>query len=488
MKKSIFRKYFLVNLFLLLTLFGSLVLAQNPDRSKPPELGPPPSLKLPPVQHLKLSNGIPVVLMEKHQVPLVQVELIIKAGIVNDPKDKPGLASMTAAMMEEGAGARNALELADAIDFLGASISAYASWHTSGVSMFTPLSKLDEALALFGDICLKPTFPKEELERNRKERLTTLMQWHDEPRAIASVQFSKVLFGNDHPYGRPTIGNEKSIRAIKVEDLKKFHQTYFTPNNASFIVVGDVNPDIILPKLEAIFGKWEGKNVEQSSIPNVEQVKGRVIYLIDKPGAPQSEIRIGRIGAERLTDDYFALRVMNTILGGSFTSRLNQNLREQHGYTYGASSNFDFRLMPGPFLAGSAVMTSVTDSALYEFMKELNRILEVVPDEELNRAKNYLALRYPENFQSVRQITGQLAELVTYNLPDDFFNNFTKNILSISKEDVQRVAKKYIDPENIAIIVVGDRKTIEKPIESLKLGKIIKLTIEDVLGKPPKTE
>jgi zinc protease len=179
---------------------------------------------------------------------------------------------------------------------------------------------------------------------------------------------------------------------------------------------------------------------------------------------------------------------MNTILGGSFTSRLNQNLREQHGYTYGASSNFDFRLMPGPFLAGSAVMTSVTDSALYEFMKELNRILEVVPDEELNRAKNYLALRYPENFQSVRQIAGQLAELVTYNLPDDFFNNFTKNILSISKEDVQRVAKKYIDPENIAIIVVGDRKTIEKPIESLKLGKIIKLTIEDVLGKPPKTE
>ncbi len=467
---------------------ANISFAQVPDRSKPPELGPPPSMQLPAIQHLKLSNGIPIVLMEKHQVPLVEVELLIRAGVVNDPKDKSGLASMTAAMMEEGAGRRNALELADAIDFLGANISAFASWHTSGVSMFTPLSKLDDALSLFGDMCLRPTFPKEELERNRKERLTTLMQWHDEPRAIASVQLSNTLFGSDHPYGKSTIGNEKSIRALKVEDLKKFHQTYFSPGNASLIVVGDITPEVILPKLEAIFGKWEGGKVDQMTFPNAEQVTERKVYLIDKPGAPQSEIRIGRIGVDRMTDDYYALRVLNTILGGSFSSRLNQNLREQRGYTYGASSNFDFRLMPGPFLAGSAVQTTVTDSALFQFFSELNRILEPVSDDELNRAKNYLTLRYPESFQTIQQIAGQLSNIVIYNLPDDYFNNFTKNILAVTKEDVQRVAKKYIDPKKVAVIVVGDRKTIEKTIGNLKLGKLKNLTIKDVLGKVPKLD
>jgi predicted Zn-dependent peptidase len=462
--------------------------SQVPDRSKPPELGPPPSMKLPAIQHLKLSNGISVVLMEKHQVPLVEVELLVRAGMVNDPKDKPGLASMTTAMMEEGAGTRDALELADAIDFLGANITAFAGWHTAGVSMFTPLSKLDDALALFGDMCLRPTFPKEELERNRKERLTTLMQWHDEPRAIASVQFSKTLFGNDHPYGKPNIGNEKSIRALKIEDLKKFHQTYFSPGNASLIVVGDISPDVILPKLEAIFGKWEGGKAEQPKFPTASQIKTRSIYLIDKPGAPQSEIRIGRIGVDRMTEDYYALRVLNTILGGSFTSRLNNNLREQHGYTYGASSNFDFRMMPGPFLAGSAVQTAVTDSALFQFFFELNRILEPVSDDELTRAKNYLTLRYPESFQTVQQIAGQLADIVIYNLPDDYFNNFTENILAVTKEDVQRVAKKYIDPKKVAVIIVGDKKTIEKPVKNLKYGSIKNLTIDDVLGKAPKMD
>ena len=476
----------LITIFVLLLV--NLSPAQAPDRTKPPELGAPPTMKLPAIQHLKLSNGIPVVLMEKHQVPLVQVELIVKAGSINDPKDKVGLANMTAAMMEEGAGTRNSLELADAIDFLGANISAFSSWHTSGVAMFTPLSKLDDALQLFGDIALKPMFPKEELERNRKERLTTLMQWHDEPRSIASVQFSRTIFGKDHPYGRGSMGTEKSIRSFTVDDLKKFHQTYFCSNNAQIIVVGDVTADLILPTLETLFGKWKSGTVETGSVANVEQVKERTIYLIDKPDAPQSEIRIGRVGAERMTEDYYAFKVMNTILGGSFTSRLNQNLREKHGYTYGASSNFDFRVNPGPFLAGSAVQSAITDSALIEFMNELKGILETVPDEELNRAKNYLTLRYPESFQSVGQIANQLAEVVNYNLPDDYFNNYAKNILAVTKEDVQRVSKKYVDPEKIAIIIVGDKKQIEDKIKGLKLGTIHNLSIDEVLGKAPKVE
>jgi len=482
--------HFLILSYILsfLSLYPSISFAQAPDRSKPPELGPPPSLKLPSIQHLKLSNGLPVVLMEKHDLPLVEIELLVKAGSAMDPSDKSGLASITAAMMEEGAGSRNALELADAIDFLGASVSALAGQHTSVVSLHTPLSKLDSALALFADVALRPTFPKEELERQRKERLTTLLQWHDEPRSIASVIFNRTLFGDKHPYGKPSIGNEKTLRGFKVEDLGKFHSTHFKSNNATLIVVGDVTPNSIVPKLEAYFGKWESGTVPTTNWSSIKQVEDRRVYLVDKPAAAQSEIRIGRIGVERMTEDYFALFVMNTILGGSFTSRLNQNLREQHGYAYGAGSSFDFRPLPGPFVARAGVQTNATDKSLVEFMKELNGILQPVTDDELTRAKNYLGLGYPDNFQTIGQIAGQLSELVIYNLPDEYFNNYIQHINAVTKEDVQRVAKKYLDPEKVAIIVVGDRKQIEKGVNELKLGPMKLLTITDVLGKVPKVE
>lgn len=469
----------------LLILSFSTVEAQAPDRTHPPELGAPPSLKLPPIIHKTLSNGLRVILMEKHQVPLVQVDLIVMSGAVMDPPSKSGLASITAAMMEEGAGSRNSLQLADAIDFLGAGIDAWASQHTSGVSLHTPLSKLDSALALFGDVALRPTFPPEELDRLRTERLTSLMQWHDEPQAIASVEFAKVLFGVSHPYGRPTIGNEASLRSFSRDDLRKYHDASFHPDNAFIVVVGDVIPDLVLPKLESIFGAWRNASVEHPALPAAQQVVGRSLFLVDKPGAPQSEIRIGRIGAERLTADYYPLRVMNTILGGSFTSRLNQNLREQHGYTYGAESYFDLRPTPGPFVAAAAVQTDVTDKALPEFMIELERIRQPVSDEELDRARKYLTLRYPENFQSVAQIAGQLGDLVVYGLPDETFNNYTKKILAVTKEDVERVARKYIDPENVDIVIVGDRNQIEKGIAALNLGPIQNLTIDEVLGPAP---
>jgi predicted Zn-dependent peptidase len=458
---------------------------QGPDRSKPPELGPPPSLRLPMVQHLKLSNGLPVVLMEKHDLPLVQMELVVFAGSAMDPAGKNGLASLASTMMEEGAGKRNALELADAIDFLGASINASSGQHTSGVSLHTPLSKLDSALGLFADIALHPTFPKEELERHRKEILTTLAEWHDEPRAIASVLFNRSLFGEKHPYGLPTIGNEQSIRAFTAEDLEQFHARYYHPNNAALIVVGDVTPKTILNKLEKLFAQWKAAPIPKSSWTPVDQVKQRKIWLVDKPGAAQSVIRIGRIGAQRVSDDYYALLVLNTILGGSFTSRLNQNLREQHGYSYGAGSSFDFRPMPGPFFAGASVQTDVTDKALSEFMKELANIMQPVTDEELKRAKNYLALGYPGNFQSVAQLADQLAEMVIYKLPDMYVNEYTKNILAVTKDDLNRVSKKYLDPEKVNIVIVGDRQKTEQGVAALSIAPIQDLTIDDVLGKAP---
>ncbi|MFQ5708797.1 MAG: M16 family metallopeptidase [bacterium] len=465
--------------------FCTSAIAQGPDRSKPPALGPPPTLNLPPIQHFKLANGLPVVLMEKHQVPLVQINVLIKTGRVADPPQMNGMANMTVAMLDEGAGDRSALQLADAIEFLGARISTTAGYHTIRIALHTPLTKLDPALDLLADVVLRPTFPSAELQRLRKQFLTNLVQWHDQPTTIASVLFDRILYGKKHPYGRTSLGDAATLNKFTVQALKRFHATYFKPNNAVVFVVGDVEPEAIVAKLEAAFGQWQQGEVPEPRFPKTQQVARRQIFLVDKPAAAQSVFRIGRLGVPRKTDDYYAIVVMNTILGGSFTSRLNQNLREEHGYSYGAWSFFAFRPLAGPFQAGASVQTDVTDKALIEFMKELNGILAPIPEEELNRAKNYVALQYPGRFQSVERITGQLEQLVIFDLPDDYFNEYVKNILAVTKEDVHRVAKKYVDPQKVAIVVVGDREKIAKGVADLKLGPMKVMTVEEVLGQVP---
>ncbi len=471
-------------LTLALLVCAASLAAQVPDRSSPPELGPPPTLSLPPIQEHTLSNGLRVMLMEKHNVPVVQVNVIVHTGSAYDPADRIGLATMMADMMDEGAGSRDALQLADAIEFLGARIGVGSGTHTITTTMYTAVTKLDEALPLMADILLRPTFPEEELERKRLSRLTQILQAHDEPRAIASVLFSKALYG-DHPYGNPGIGDEASTRAITVSDLRRFHDTYFKANNAVVIAVGDITPATILPKLETALGGWRAGTVPELSWPAAKQVRETQVLLVDKPGAPQSEIRIGRIGAERKTADYYALDVMNTILGGSFTSRLMQNLREDKGYTYGAGSSFSFRPLPGPFLASSAVQTDATAASLTEFFKEFDAIREPVPEDELTRGKNYEALAFPGAFQSVGGIAGNLSEIAIYDLPRDYFNQYIERILAVTQADVQEVARKYIVPEQMLVVVVGDRASIEEEIRALGLGPVRILSIEDVLGPKP---
>jgi len=463
----------------------SLAFAQKPDRAAPPPVGPPPSFTMAPVQHFTLSNGLPVVLLEKHQVPLVQMNLVIKSGAVDEPAGKTGVASLVAAMLTDGAGARDALAFADAVDYLGASLEGESGLHTSSVSLNVPVTKLDTALALMADAALRPAFPEEELKRHQKERLNQLLSWRDEARAQASIMFARTLYGKDHPYGRTQIGDEKAIRGVMVTDLRNYHGTYYRPNNAVMVVVGDVTETMLRPRLEAAFGGWQKGTVPVNSLPAAAQVQKRTVTLVDKPGAPQSEIRIGCIGVPRMTDDYYALMVMNTILGGSFTSRLNQNLRETHGYTYGAGSRFDFRKSAGPFLASSAVHTAITDSALMQFFKELNGMRQPITQSDVDRAKNYVALGFPADFQTVGSIAAKIEEMVIYNLPDDYFNNYIRNILAVTKEDVVRVAKKYLDPERMAVVLVGDRKAIEAKVGAMKLGAVKNLTVDDVLGKAP---
>jgi predicted Zn-dependent peptidase len=461
------------------------LLAQAPDRTKPPELGPAPALTLPPVTRHTLSNGLTVLVLEKHQVPLVQVNLVVKAGSAMDPDDRPGLASMTAAMLDEGAGTRSALELADAVDLLGASLSVSAEQHITTVALHTPAAQLDSALALLADVALRPAFPAEELERQRRERLTALAQQHDEPRAVAQVLFARTVFGTTHPYGRRTFGTEPSLRALTADDLRRFHGTWFRPSNAALIVVGDVTADRMLPKLEAAFGKWAAGAVPTPRWVEAAQVARREVVLADKPGAAQTEVIIGRVGVPRSTADYFPLIVMNTALGGSFTSRLNQNLREEKQYTYGASSRFQYDRLAGPFAASASVQTAVTDKALVEFMKELTRIRDGLTAEELTRAKNFVALRFPERFQSVQTVARGLGDLVAYDLPLDYYNQYMQRILAVSAADVQRVARQYIDPQRVVVVLVGDRSKIEAGVRALRLGPMRTLTIDEVLGAVP---
>jgi predicted Zn-dependent peptidase len=466
---------------------AAAVVAQQPDRTKPPALGPTPSLSLPAVTRQTLSNGLQVLILEKHQVPLAQINLVVKAGSAMDPDDRPGLASMTAAMLDEGAGNRTALEFADAIAFLGADISVAAEQHRITAALHTPVTRLDSALALLADVTLRPTFASAELERLRTDRLTALAQQHDEARAVAQVLFMHTVYGDAHPYGRRTSGTEASLKALTPDDLRRFHSSYFRPTNAALIVVGDVTPAQVMPKLEAAFGKWSGAGAAPAATSwrEAAQVSKREVLLADKPGAAQTEVIIGRVGVPRSTTDYYALTVMNTALGGSFTSRLNQNLREEKQYTYGAGSSFQYDRLAGPFSARAAVQTGVTDKALVEFMKELTRIRSGISAEELTRAKNFVALRFPERFQSIGTIARQVGDLVIYDLPLDYYNGYVQRILAVTAADVRRVANQYVDPNRMVVVLVGDKSKIEAGVRALKLGPIRTLTIDEVLGPAP---
>ena len=472
--------------FALLATLAAAGAAQQPDRSRPPSPGPPPDLELPARQKHQLQNGLPVWIVEMHEVPVAQVTLIVRGGTAEDPPGKYGVASLTASMLPEGAGSRSSLEIADAIEFLGANLSTSSGIDSASVRLQTPVAVLGEALPIMADVALRPTFPPDGLERLRQQRLTSLLQARDDPATIAALAFSRVVYGPAHRYGTATLGTSETIQAFTRDDLWGFYASLYRPDNATLLVVGDVTADAVMPLLEQHFGGWQahGAAAVAVKLPNREQPARRRVYLIDKPGAPQSEIRIGWIGVPRSTPDYFPIQVMNTILGGAFTSRLNLNLREDKGYTYGAGSSFDMRAGPGPFAASAGVQTDKTAESLTEFFKELNGILEEVPPDELKRAKNYVALRFPGGFETTGDISRRLEEMIVYSLPDDYFEQYVGQIQAVTAADVQRVARRYIRPDRLAVVVVGDRATIEPRIRSLNLGPITAMTVHDVFAPP----
>jgi len=459
--------------------------AATVDLTKPPTLGAPPTLNLPQITTRELPNGLKIVVIEQHELPIADVLLEVRTGGEADPVGKMGTASLVSAMLTEGTTTRSALQIADQAAYLGVQLSASSGWEQSTVSLHTPTAQLDSALALFGDVALRPSFPTADLERVRKVRLTALQQVRDRGPAIADRAFASAVFGEQHPYGRPLSGTEGSVASISREDLQRFYTTYFRPNNATLLVVGDVRPNDVERRARELFGAWSRASVPAVTTSTASGAKGTTLVLVDKPGAAQSSFRLGGIGAPRSTSDYFALQVMNTVLGGAFTSRLNQNLRETHGYTYGAGSGFGLRRSAGPFIASAEIVTAKTDSALIEFIKELRAIRDTVPSDELAKAKRYLQLGLPANFETTEGIASEFLPLLTYGIPLDFYATAVQQYGAVTQADVQRVARQYVDPDKLTIVVVGDRKTIEPGLRALKPGEIIIRDVRDVLGAPP---
>jgi predicted Zn-dependent peptidase len=467
---------------LALAVVQSTAFAQGTfDRSKPPELGPPPRVALPPIVTRELPNGLKLLIVEQHELPLADFVLLVGSGSTTDPAGKTGAANLTSAMLREGTATRKSLEIADQIAFLGINLSPSSSWESSTLSLHTPTAQVDSALALFADVALHPSFPANEFERIRKSRLTDLIRLKDQGPAIANLAFPAIIYGSGHPYGAATLGTEASVKSLSIADLQNYYQANFKPNNSTLIIVGDVNPSQIEQKINAVFGGWQRGDVAPLNYADPPKAGTTTIYLIDKPGAAQSSFRIGSVGVPRSTKDYFALLVMNTILGGSFTSRLNQNLRETRGYTYGAGSRFDMRRAAGPFSASAEIVAAKTDSALLEFMKELNGIRQAVPANELSRAKRFLQLQLPGNFETTQDIAFQMVPVALYGLPLDYYNNYVQNIEAVTQADVARVAQQYINPASLTVVIVGDRKSIEPGLKAINVAPIV---IRDMTGQP----
>jgi zinc protease len=472
---------------------GARPAAQRPEANKPktdlsllPKEKAVPKLTIPAVQRRKLSNGLDVLVVEHHELPVVSMNLVMKMGAAGDPAGKGGLASLTADMLDEGTATRDALEISDQLARIGSGIQVNAGWDSTTAGLRTLTRHLDSALAIYADVVSNPAFPEKELQRLRQQRLAALRQQRDSPEAIASLVFQKTLYGGNHPYGHPLSGDEASLQSLSADDVRGFYQSYLRPNNSALIVVGDVKPDQLVAKLEKAFAGWKSGHVpavDVSAAP-VARDKG-AIYLVDRPGSVQSIIQIGQVGVPRSSPDYFPIFLMNRILGGASGARINLNLREDKGYTYGANSNFSFRRGAGPFTAQAPVQGFSTKESVYEFLKEIRGIRGEIPvsPAELEAAKQSIIRGFPRGFETPDQIANGLELIVTYDLPDTYFNSYIERVQGVTLEDINRVANRYLQPDRMAVVIVGDRKAIEQGLRTLDhLGENINLV--DTEGRP----
>ena len=439
------------------------------DRSKAPAGGPAPKLNLPVPARRKLKNGAAVLVVERHELPMASLVITWPSGIADEPPAQAGLAGLTADLLDEGAGTRGALDIAEAVARVGATLQTGASWDDTRLQVTTLVKALDQVLPIVADVVARPTFADKELERVRADRVTTLLQLRDVPAAISRDTLARVVYGEKQRYGLPELGTEAGLKALDRAAVVKWHKERLRPDLATIIVVGDVQTDDIVRRLDAALADWKSTTkIRLRHLAATAPRPARKVVIVDRPGAAQTEMRLGLPGAPRTSKDYFPCLVTNAILGGQFISRLNFNLREQHGYTYGARTEFSFRRDGGPFIAGAPVKTAVTEPSLKETLGELARIRDSeVQPQELELAKDLLGRALAREFETPPQVAAALVAQVVEGLPDDYYKTYADKIAAVTAAQVRKAAEKWIDPTKMAIVLVGDEKEIGAGVKTM---------------------
>jgi zinc protease len=444
----------------------------EPWRNDPPRPGPAHPLQLATPDSIQLANGLTVIVSPRRGLPVVAANLVVRTGSDANPLDRPGLASFTAAMLSEGTTSRSAPQIADQIAQLGAALGARSTMDATFVQGASLKKNFRGTLELLADVALHPSFPADEIERQRAGRLAQLVQQRDNAGQLAANVMAAALFGDRHPYGFTEIGTEAAVRAVSRSDMEAFWKQNFVPNNAALVVAGDIALSELKPLAEQAFGAWASGSPAKPVLGNPRTTTARLI-VVDKPGAPQTEVRVAGIGAPRSSPDFQAIQVMNMALGGLFSSRINMNLREEHGYTYGASSQFVFRRSAGPFVTAAGVRTDVTAPAVTEILKELRGIAEKpMNDDELQLAKDALARSLPGAFETSANAAASVSNVYVYDLGLDYFTKYPARVDAVTAAQAQAVAQKYLVPGKLIVIAVGDRSKIEPELRKLDLGPV----------------
>ncbi len=459
--------------------------ATGADRSKAPEIGITPELKLPKLQRATLSNGLKVILAERHEVPLVTFWLNLDAGYAADQSVAPGTSSMTMSLLNAGTKTRTALQISDEQALLGAQIGAGSDLDMSIVRLSALKSKLDSSLDLYADVILNPVFPEEDFKRQQNQQIAGIQREKTTPVQMGMRVFPALLYGEGHAYGNPMTGTgtTESVKKMTREDMVKFHDAWFKPNHATLVISGDTTLSEVTPKLEKLFASWKPGQTPQKKISNVQMPAKSTVYLIDKPGAQQSIIMVGNIAPPTANPNEFAIQAMNDGLGGLFMSRINGNLREDKHWSYGTSTILLDARGQRPWLTIAPVQTDKTKESLAEVNKEFRAILGDRPltQEELANVQNSETLSLPGSRETQEAVGGSINELVNYGLPDDYYETMAGKIRGLKPSDVAAAAKMVVHPDNLIWIVVGDRAKIEAGIKELGLGEIKML---DADGKP----
>jgi zinc protease len=446
-------------------------MADEAWRATPPQAGPVPTFTLPVPKQVKLPNGLTVLLVERHNLPIIAATLFSMSGSELNPIDKPGLSSFTAGMLREGTTSRSAIKFAEDTDQIGASLESEAGYSSAYLTLSALTWNSDPGFDLLADATLHPAFDAKEIERLRSRRVTAVLQENDDPGTIAFRTVDKILYPNS-PYGFSILGTEASNKAITRDDMMAFWKRGYVPSNSVLAVSGDVNESQLAELTRKYFGNWSGPDFKTKA-PATPGAPTPSVSIVDKPAAPQTFLTLASLGASRNTPDYLPLEVMNTALGGLFSSRINMNLREEHGYTYGSFSTFQYRRGVGPFLTGGAIRTDATAPAASEIFKELKRIRESeLTADELKKSKDSFSKSLVGNFETTDAISSTIGLQFVFGLPLEYYRDLPAQIDKVTSADTLRVAKEYLHPEAMIVVAVGDRAKIEPGLKELKVGEV----------------